>query len=350
MLSVAALSWKIATEPKLYRQLSPNPYSKTTQQIISDRFPNASISDITLAIVLAEPQGRYDRNFRQLEKAEQAKELGKQISITAKINIRLDRYCKNHTKELSRQSLESIYDSLFLVVFESSGLIEIELRYSQDQRRDFKLSIVNFIAKQETKRQLENKKWAPQRLLLKGVFAAATLVLLFCLQTQNITQQPQSKQILGTNTQTENPGLPVRLKIPSINVDASVEDIGITSTGAMGVPNNPLDVGWFDLGARPGEKGSGVIAGHLNGKNGEDGVFTNLHKLKEGDKLYVEDESGVTFTFIVRQSRTYDPGYAEEVFSLNDIAHLNLITCDGVWDGAKKSYTKRLVVFADILK
>jgi hypothetical protein len=32
----------------------------------------------------------------------------------------------------------------------------------------------------------------------------------------------------------------------------------------------------------------------------------------------------------------------------NDKAHLNLITCDGVWDVTKKSYSKRLVVFADI--
>jgi hypothetical protein len=52
--------------------------------------------------------------------------------------------------------------------------------------------------------------------------------------------------------------------------------------------------------------------------------------------------------FVVRESRTYNPGYAEEVFSANDGAHLNLVTCDGVWDGAKKSYSKRLVIFADI--
>lgn len=99
---------------------------------------------------------------------------------------------------------------------------------------------------------------------------------------------------------------------------------------------------------RPGERGSAVIAGHLDGVNGEAGVFTNLDKLKVGDKLYVEDDKKISTMFVVREIRTFDPGYADDVFGRSDSAHLNLITCDGVWDGTKKSYTKRLVVFADV--
>ncbi len=70
--------------------------------------------------------------------------------------------------------------------------------------------------------------------------------------------------------------------------------------------------------------------------------------LKEGDKLYIQDAKGTAIAFVVRKSRTYDSGNTEDVFTRNDSAHLNLITCDGVWDVAKKSYNKRLVVFADI--
>ncbi len=140
----------------------------------------------------------------------------------------------------------------------------------------------------------------------------------------------------------------MRLMIPSINVNTSIQYLGVTPKGEMDVPSNTVDVGWFKLGSRPGEKGSAVISGHFDGKNGEAGVFTNLNKLRKGDNIYIQDDKGRYISFIVRESRTYDPGYAEEVFSVNDTAHLNLITCDGVWDGAKKSYTKRLVVFADI--
>ena len=64
--------------------------------------------------------------------------------------------------------------------------------------------------------------------------------------------------------------------------------------------------------------------------------------------MYVKDDKGAMITFIVRESRIYNPGLAEEVFSTNDNAHLNRITFDGVVDIGNKSYSKRLVVFASI--
>ncbi len=149
-----------------------------------------------------------------------------------------------------------------------------------------------------------------------------------------------------------SPGLPVRLRIPKINVDATIQYVGVNSKGEMNIPSNNSDVAWFNLGPRPGESGSAVISGHFDGNSGETAVFTNLDKLKVGDKFYILDNKGGSFSFIVRESRTYDPRYSnsKEAFGLiNDGIHLNLITCDGMWDETRKSYTKRLVVFADIL-
>lgn len=176
--------------------------------------------------------------------------------------------------------------------------------------------------------------------LLILAFAVFLLLLL-----SNLTPKSISQNQIVNKVSLESP---VRLTIPSINVNAKVEHTGVNFKGEMEVPSNTMNVGWFKLGSRPGEKGSAVISGHLDGKNGETGVFANLHKLKKGDKLYVEDNKGKAVIFVVRESRIYDPGYAEEVFGRNDSAYLNLVTCDGVWDGVKKSYTKRLVVFADI--
>ncbi len=184
--------------------------------------------------------------------------------------------------------------------------------------------------------------------LLKVACVALSLVLLFSFANGLHEKQVEQRQT-SSITQQETQGLPVRLIIPSINVNAGIQYVGVTPQGAMEVPSNTVDVGWFKLGSHPGEKGSAVISGHFDGKNGEAGVFTNLYKLKIGDKLYIEDSNGKSITFVVRQSRTYDPGYADEVFSLNDSAHLNLVTCDGTWDGIKKSYSKRLVVFTDAL-
>lgn len=156
-------------------------------------------------------------------------------------------------------------------------------------------------------------------------------------------------QVMGVAVQEKiTPGLPMRLMIPAIKVKATIQHIGVTSKGDMDVPSNTSDVGWFQLGSRPGQQGSAVIGGHFNGKHGEAAVFAHLSELRPGDKIYVADDTGVSMMFVVRESHMYDPGYAEEVFSLNDSAHLNLITCDGIWDAATKSYSKRLVVFADL--
>ena len=144
-----------------------------------------------------------------------------------------------------------------------------------------------------------------------------------------------------------NSGL--RLKIPTINVDAVVKSVGLTSDGAMDAPKGPIEAAWFNLGPRPGETGSAVIDGHFGSINGVPAVFNNLYKLQPGDKLSVEDETGAITIFVVRMSRSYDPAAdASDVFGSNDgQAHLNLITCEGVWDKTKKSYSDRLVVFTD---
>ncbi len=144
-------------------------------------------------------------------------------------------------------------------------------------------------------------------------------------------------------------GLPVRLKIPGINVDATVEYVGLIPGGVMGVTKERANVSWLNIGPRPGEIGSAVIAGHYGWKDGKAAVFDNLYKLRKGDKLYVEDEKGAVISFVVRESRKYDPkADASDVFFSNDgKPHLNLITCEGVWDKVSKSYSKRLVVFTD---
>ena len=156
------------------------------------------------------------------------------------------------------------------------------------------------------------------------------------------------KQIPGIVTQAKQ-GLPIRLKIPRINVDAAVVYVGVTSQGAMDVPKGPTDVAWFDLGPRPGEIGSAVIAGHEGWKDGIPAVFDNLYALQKGDKISVIDEKGATTMFVVRELRTYGEHQdASDVFDSSDgKAHLNLITCEGIWNQLTKSYSNRIVVFTD---
>lgn len=140
----------------------------------------------------------------------------------------------------------------------------------------------------------------------------------------------------------------MRIQIPSIGVDAAVEHVGLTPDGAMDVPADPMNAAWYSPGVRPGDVGSAVIDGHVDWYDGEEGVFENLKDLKPGDEIVVLDE-GEMVVFVVRKIRKYDPeADATDVFiSTDGAAHLNLITCDGVWDEEEGQYTERLVVFTD---
>jgi sortase A len=135
-------------------------------------------------------------------------------------------------------------------------------------------------------------------------------------------------------------GLPVRLSIPSIGVDTAIEDAVVTPEGRMDVPQGSTNVAWFALGPHPGQEGSAVIGGHYGIVNGQPFVFYNLSKIDVGDKVYVIDDRGNTIAFTVRSKAVYDRNAdATDVFTSHDgLAHLNLITCEGIWNKVNGTY------------
>lgn len=147
-------------------------------------------------------------------------------------------------------------------------------------------------------------------------------------------------------------GKPLRLRIPSLEINAAIHDVGVLKDGSMGIPEKPTDTAWYKYGPKPGEKGSAVIAGHLNWFYGAKGVFERLDTLKPGDTITTQDEHGVTTNFVVRRTGYYGhEDDATDVFHSNDgIAHLNLVTCAGSWNKFLQRYNKRLVVFTDEVK
>jgi sortase (surface protein transpeptidase) len=142
-------------------------------------------------------------------------------------------------------------------------------------------------------------------------------------------------------------GLPVRLIIPRIGVDAAIERVGLTSDRAMASPSGPGTVGWYKFGARPGNKGSAVLDGHSGYADGRPAAFDDLPELKPGDKLYVTDARGERLAFVVRRKKLYArQADSAEVFGSSSRRRLNLITCTGSFDESAGTHSKRLVVFA----
>jgi sortase A len=162
-------------------------------------------------------------------------------------------------------------------------------------------------------------------------------------ELKNATINPQG--------QTDVIGLPARIKINRLNIDAPVEALGLTKSGDMAAPENATGVGWYKFGPRPGDPGSAVMAGHLD-TTSDKAVFWNLKDLNAGDTISVSDESGKIKIFKVVDKKVYDTFNAplEEVFGPSSAPHLNLITCAGKWLEDKHSYSQRLVVFAEAVQ
>jgi sortase A len=145
---------------------------------------------------------------------------------------------------------------------------------------------------------------------------------------------------------------PVKLSIDRINVAATIKPVGLTPSGDMAIDDNPTELAWYQYGPRPGETGSAVVAGHYGWKNTIPSVFNDLSKLEKGDEITVRTQNEEIKRFVVTKTALYNPDQdATDVFRSNDgKAHLNLITCQGAWDNAEQTYTKRLVVFTDYVE
>jgi LPXTG-site transpeptidase (sortase) family protein len=156
-----------------------------------------------------------------------------------------------------------------------------------------------------------------------------------------------------TATPAPRPGLPVRLKIPAIKVDAAVEYVGLTADRAMDVPKGYDNTAWYQLGPRPGEPGNAVIAGHVDSKSST-AVFWFLRQLKSGDEIVVLGDDGIERKFVVTAAERYKRTEAPlvRIFGPASDVRLNLITCDndGRFDTRRGEYEQNLVVYAESVR
>ena len=154
---------------------------------------------------------------------------------------------------------------------------------------------------------------------------------------------------LASTTASPTPAPPMRLLIPAIGVNAPIESVGARSDGAMETPGQSPwnDVGWYNAGPRPGERGSAVIAGHLNRPGGNPAVFWRLRDLHVGDTMLVVAAQGKTLRFHVTRIMFYSPQEApvQDIFGNTAGSFLNLTTCAGDWIPTQHQTALRVVVY-----
>jgi sortase (surface protein transpeptidase) len=148
--------------------------------------------------------------------------------------------------------------------------------------------------------------------------------------------------------------VPLELQIPSLEVNAPVIGVGLTSENVMDAPKGPISdpvwhaAFWYRGSGIPGEPGTATIAGHVNDPLGRPEIFANLQDLRTGDLIIVHySTSNIDIHFSVDQIKIYsiqessDPAVLAQIYgtgpvagtgpqpALDGLSHLTLITCAG---------------------
>ncbi|WEK59877.1 MAG: class F sortase [Candidatus Microbacterium colombiense] len=142
---------------------------------------------------------------------------------------------------------------------------------------------------------------------------------------------------------------PLRVQIPAIDVDTTLEHLTLDPDGRLAAPVDFDRAGWYAEGVAPGDVGPSIIAGHVDSPSAP-AVFAEIDALVAGDDILVTMADGSVLTFVVSgtaQSAKADFPTAS-VYSNVPTPELRLITCGGVFDSSTGHYLDNLIVFADL--
>ncbi|MFI9642106.1 class F sortase [Micromonospora sp. NPDC051925] len=143
---------------------------------------------------------------------------------------------------------------------------------------------------------------------------------------------------------------PVKLRIPAIDVTATVNPVGVDQrTGEFDVPPSVDQIGWYRYG--PGleaDAGSVVIAGHVDSSEQGKGAFFRLRELDRGDTLTATGADGGqrAYRVVAREEYAKTKIPLDRYFARDGRPRLTLITCGGPFDPKTRHYRDNIVVTA----
>ena len=147
--------------------------------------------------------------------------------------------------------------------------------------------------------------------------------------------------------------LPARLRVPAIGVDSTLKQIGLTAGGEIATPPLVKDshAYWLTVSPTPGQLGPATIIGHVDSAAYGPGIFFDLGKMRQRDKIYVTRSDGSVAMFEVERVAEYSKAHfpTQAVYGNLDHAGLRLITCGGSFDASIHSYESNIVVYAALV-
>ena len=141
---------------------------------------------------------------------------------------------------------------------------------------------------------------------------------------------------------------PTFVRIGALAIDAPVEPVGIGSAGALIVPASPMDVGWYQGGAVPGEPGVALLTSHLDTRREGRGVFAGLTRLDVGDEVLLADREGREQRWrVTARTQHRKDALPDGLFARSGDPVLALVTCGGPFDATARSYRDNVIVWAE---
>ena len=142
--------------------------------------------------------------------------------------------------------------------------------------------------------------------------------------------------------------VPTRIELPSLDVAADVDPVGLEDDGGMELPEDVARVGWYEPGVRVGEPGTAVLAGHVDSRVQGRGALFDLVRLEPGDLVVVGDGEETSQWRVTGRTRyPKDELPLGEIFRWEGEPALALITCGGDFDAGAGGYRDNVVVYAE---
>ena len=159
---------------------------------------------------------------------------------------------------------------------------------------------------------------------------------------------PTRDASLGSAKPSRTPA-PTRLRIPDLDVDATVKGVGVQRDGAMVIPAAPTSVGWYRFGSAPADpEGNTVIAGHVATREDGPGALAALRGARPGMRVVVTTADGTEHEYEVkgREAIVKKALPVDEIFARDGRPLLVLITCGGEYLPELRSHRDNVVVTA----
>lgn len=167
-------------------------------------------------------------------------------------------------------------------------------------------------------------------ILVAGLAAIAPMAY-FWNQNRIALASPQAAIVVPatapkpTPTPTTITGYPVRLQVPSLQMDLQIVD-GVFNEQSKSWSLSRDKVHYALPTVQPNnDQGNTLLYGHYRPE-----VFAKLHKITPGAEVIVTTDNGHTFTYTLREITTVDPSDTS-IFTYQGKPQLTIQTCTGTW-------------------